>query len=137
MSDSPPLMDAAVVATIAATVTALTQVIKKSVPGDLHNWGPLIAAVLAALGVALWVISAPTFPPARTDVWAIASAWVAVFFAAVGAYETAKMVTATPSLRNRSRRVVPVPPPPPATDDTPPLPVTRTRPRPAPSEDLR
>lgn len=128
-----PIVDAAAVTTIAALVTALCQVVKRSVPGNLDLYGPLIAAILAAFGVALWVISAPVFPPARTDWWAIGAGWVAVFTSAVGIYESVKMVTATPALRFRGRRVV-APEPPPATDPITTAAVTRVRPRPAPED---
>ena len=88
------VMDAAAVATIGALVTTLTQIVKRSLPGDWDPYGPLIAAVLSILGVSLWVYSAPTFPPQRTDVWAIGAGWVAVFATAVGIYQSVKMATA-------------------------------------------
>jgi hypothetical protein len=87
------VMDATAVATIGALVTTLSQIVKRSIPGNADAYGPLIAAVLSAGGVALWVYSAPTFPPERTDVWAIGAGWVAVFAASVGIYESVKMAT--------------------------------------------
>jgi uncharacterized membrane protein len=93
MNESTTVMDAAAVATIGALVTALCQVVKRTVPGNIDAYGPLIAAVLAAIGVTLWVVSAPVFPPARTDIWTIGAGWVAVFTSSVGIYETVKMVT--------------------------------------------
>lgn len=93
MNDQVTVMDAAAVATIGALVTALCQVVKRTAPGNIDAYGPLIAAVLSAVGVTLWVVSAPTFPPARTDIWTIGVGWVAVFTSAVGIYETVKMAT--------------------------------------------
>lgn len=86
-------MDAAAVATIGALVTTLSQIVKRSLPGNWDAYGPLIAAFLSLVGVALWVYSAPTFPPARTDIWAIGAGWVAVFSSSVGIYESVKMAT--------------------------------------------
>lgn len=106
------MMDAQAVATIGASVAILTQIIKRSVPGDIDAHGPLIAAVLALLGVALWVYSAPVFPPARTDAWTIGAGWVSVFASAVGVYESVKMVTRTAPMRLPHRA------PPPATVST-------------------
>jgi hypothetical protein len=116
------IMDAAAVAAIGAMVSTLTQVTKRSLPGDWDRFGPLIAALISAAGVALWVYSAPTFPPARTDVWTIGAGWVAVFSSAVGIYEVVKMATnivartpdrsplPDPPPARRRRRTVPAPP---------------------------
>lgn len=101
------VMDATAVATIGGVVMVLTQIVKRALPGDWDAWGPHIAAVLALLGVCIWVYSAPTFPPQRTDTWAIFAGWVSVFATAVGLYQSAKMVTAP---GERAGRVQPDPP---------------------------
>lgn len=98
------IMDAAAVATIGALVTTLTQITKRSLPGDFDCWGPLIAATYSLLGVLLWVVSAPSFPPLRTDIWAIGAGWVSVFSTAVGIFQTVKMVTATGG-QNQEREI--------------------------------
>jgi len=105
------VMDATAVATIGGVVMVLTQIFKRALPGDWDAWGPHIAAILALGGVALWVYSAPTFPPQRTDTWAIFAGWVSVFATAVGLYQSAKMVTApgegAPAVPTTSRPVTP------------------------------
>jgi len=89
-------MTAQDVATISAMVVALVQVTKRSWPGNIDTYAPLIAVVYSALGVTLWVVSAPSgFPPARTDLWAIGSGFVSVLGAATGFYELSKMATST------------------------------------------
>lgn len=93
MEGQSALIDAAAVAAIGATVTVLTQVVKRTLPGNWEVYGPIIAAGFSLAGVALWVLSAPTFPPARTDIWVIVSGWVAVFATSAGLYESVKMAT--------------------------------------------
>lgn len=88
-------VDASAVATISALTVALTQIIKRSLPGDLDAYGPLIAMAVSVAGVILWLFAAPNWPPVRTDAWTIGAGWVAVYTSAVGVYHTVKMVTAT------------------------------------------
>lgn len=102
-------MDASAVATIGVLVTLLTTVIKRSVPGDIDCYGLLIAATVSALGVGLWVVSAPLFPPPRTDYWAIGAGYVSVLSTAVGVYEMGKVVTRTAPIRRRPKSDLIVP----------------------------
>lgn len=98
-------MDASAVATIGAVVMTLTQIVKRALPGNWDACGTLIAAVLAMMGVLLWVASAPDFPPERTSIFPIFAAWVSIFATATGLYESAKLVTATDAATRLSRRL--------------------------------
>lgn len=78
---------------IAATVTILTQIIKRILPSD--GGGPYIAGILSFIAVILWVISAPVFPPERTQIYSIFANWVSVYATSVGIYATSTMATST------------------------------------------
>jgi hypothetical protein len=79
--------------TIGAAVTALVQLVKwglaKRDPDG--SYGPVLVAVLAALGVALWALSQPTLPT-RLDAWGLFAAWIAVMLAAAGVYNFVRTV---------------------------------------------
>ena len=78
---------------IAATVTVLTQIIKRVLPSD--GGGPYITGILSLIAVALWVISSPVFPPDRTQIYSVFANWVNVYASAVGIYATSTMATST------------------------------------------
>lgn len=84
-------MDSEAIVTIGATVTLLTQVVKRSLPAD--GAGPHVVALLSFVAVVLWVISAPVFPPDRTAIWTIFTGWVSIWGTAIGVYHGAKIAT--------------------------------------------
>ncbi len=86
---------------IGAAVTAVTQIIKRSLPGD--GQGPAIVALLSFVAVVIWILSAPVFPPDRTQLWSLFTGWIAVWVAASGIYSGAQLVT-TGAERVRSMR---------------------------------
>lgn len=91
---------------ISATVTLLTQVVKRVLPDDDH--GPLIVTMLSLLAIVLWVVSGPIFPPDRTHIWTIFTGWAVIWAEAIGLYHGARVATSTVDLlreRQRRRRV--------------------------------
>ena len=82
---------------VAAAVTALVQVLKWA--GVKDSWGPLLVILLSGAGVGIWLVSGESWPPARTDIWPIATGWINVTLATAGAFgftrATAAAVTAT------------------------------------------
>lgn len=96
-------MDAQAIVTIGAVVTAATQIVKRAVPGDVDQYGVLVAGLISLAGVLLWVYSSPIFPPDRTQYFEIGSGWIAVFSTAVGIYETVKLATVTTRLSRRRK----------------------------------
>lgn len=79
------------IVTIGATVTLLTQVVKRSLPTDAA--GPHVVAILSFAAVVMWVLSAPAWPPDRTALWPIFTGWVSIWVAASGIYHGAQIVT--------------------------------------------
>ena len=79
------------IVTIGATVTLLTQVVKRSLPTDAA--GPHVVALLSFVAVVMWVLSAPVFPPDRTAIWTIFTGWVSIWATASGIYHGAKIAT--------------------------------------------
>jgi hypothetical protein len=97
------MMDAAAVATIGSVVMVLVQIVKRATPDRYSACGVQICAALSIVGVLLWVVSAPVFPPARTDLFTLFAGWISVFATATGLYKSAQMAT-TGAERLRSRR---------------------------------
>lgn len=79
------------IVTIGATVTLLTQVVKRSLPTDTA--GPHVVAILSFVAVMMWVLSAPEWPPNRTALWPIFTGWVSIWATASGIYHGAQIVT--------------------------------------------
>lgn len=78
---------------IAATVTLLTQVIKREMPGD--GYGPLIVTLLSLVAIGLWLVSGPIFPPDRTQIWTIFTGWAVIWSEAIGLYHGTSIATST------------------------------------------
>lgn len=78
-------MDATAVVTVSMAVVLITEILKTRWPTK----GMLIAAITSVLGVALYLWSAPIFPPARTQAWDIFVGLISVFGAATGLYNLA------------------------------------------------
>lgn len=77
-------MNADAIVAVSAGVVAVTQLIKWA--GMKDSFGPIVVILLSGVGVALWLYSQETWPPVRTDTWAIASGWVAVTLTAAGTF---------------------------------------------------
>jgi hypothetical protein len=75
-------MNAEQIASVAAMVVLLTQLAKWS--GLPLRFGPLVVALLSAIGVGLWAYSLG--PLARAEVWGYAVAWVTVAASAAGVF---------------------------------------------------
>lgn len=118
-------MSASDIATIGGAVMLLTQIIKRASP--VNGLGVYIAALLSVVAVALWVVSAPVFPPSRTDAWSIFAGWVAVFATAMGLYQGASLVTGPPSSASGESNVLAgeTPPSDPPAPEAPPASVPR------------
>lgn len=79
-------------AAIGLAVTILTEVSKTLMPSDTaKRLAPYLALVFSFLATVVYVLSMPTFPPLRTDLWALFMGWLTVYVTAVGAYHTAKL----------------------------------------------
>lgn len=76
---------------IAATVTLLTQVIKRELPGN--GYGPLVVTLLSLLAIGLWIVSGPIFPPDRTQIWTIFTGWAVIWSEAIGLYHGTSIAT--------------------------------------------
>jgi hypothetical protein len=79
------------IVTIGATVSLLTQVVKRSIPKD--GQGPHIVALLSFVAVMMWVASSPLFPPDRTMLWSVFTGWVSIWATASGIYHGANVAT--------------------------------------------
>lgn len=95
-------MTASEVATIGAVVTVLVQIVKRAAPDDEGGYGIYIAGAVSFLAVLLWVLSGATFPPNRTDLWAIFSGFVSVFATASGLHAISTTSTTSPPRRRRA-----------------------------------
>lgn len=79
------------IVTIGATVTLLTQIVKRAMPKDGN--GPLIVALLSLIATVMWIVSAPVFPPDRTHIWTLFTGWASIWATASGIYSGASIVT--------------------------------------------
>jgi hypothetical protein len=89
---------------ISTTVTVLTQIVKKILPGDYDCYGVLINGLIALACVLVWIFS-QTLMPTRTDLFNALTLYAGTWGGSVGIYETAKMMTAS---RPTSPRIRPV-----------------------------
>ena len=97
-------MNASEVATVGAMVTVLTQILKRALPGE--GYSVYIAGAASLLVVGVWVVSGSQWPPARVDLWALFSGWLAVFATAAGIHGISTIPTRAADLkRERVRRV--------------------------------
>lgn len=60
-------------------------------PYHAKRLGPYLALAFSFAATLVYVISAPVFPPMRTDLWAIFMGWLMVLATSVGVYHGAKL----------------------------------------------
>lgn len=77
-------MSAEAIVAISAAVVAFVQLVKWA--GLKDHWGPLVVIAFSGVGVLIWLISQPAWPPSRTDTWNIFAGWIAVALSAAGVF---------------------------------------------------
>jgi hypothetical protein len=86
-------MDATTIALVAATVTALTQIVKWA--GLPDRWGPLAVIALAFVGVAVWAYSRGNPATFRYDLFDYFSGWITVALTAAGIFGFTRAAAST------------------------------------------
>lgn len=93
-------LDAVQLGLISGAVTLAIKIIQTSNPGGIApRTAGLIAAVVAALGVALWCVSQPTLPD-RTWIFGLAFAWVQITAGGLGGLVGVALVTGSAQSAN-------------------------------------
>jgi preprotein translocase subunit Sec61beta len=77
---------------VGAAVSLLTEVAKTLLPPlPRKRLAPYIALAASLVATVLYILAAPVFPPARTQLWPLFLDWLTVYGTAVGIYHGAKL----------------------------------------------
>lgn len=77
---------------IGAAVTLMVEIAKTLMPpSHAKKLGPYLALAFSLMATVVYVVSAPTFPPLRTDIWSLFLGWLEVLAVSVGVYHGAKL----------------------------------------------
>jgi hypothetical protein len=96
-------MGASEILTIATVVTLLTQIVKRTIPGDV-SYGVYISGGISLLAVLIWVASGVHWPPDRTDLWSLFSGWATVWGMAAGIHGISTSPTADSDIAEQARQ---------------------------------